>query len=307
MNEDNETYSSDSEISLLELFNIALKRRILLFSIIFCFSLIGIIVSFVTPNVYTSHALLAPAIQDNSLASKLGGMSSLAGFAGIDIGGESSSLSEEAMERIESFDFFSEHFVKNIKLENLMAVTRWDQETDTLIYDKGLYDPIAEKWVREVSFPKNVIPSHQEAYIYYLDILELSEDKNNNFVSISISHYSPIIAKKWLDMVIHKINETMRDIEKKNAEDSINFLNESTQFSNVQSVQYAISSLLEMQMQKYMLASVEKDYVYRVISKPLISEEPSSPNRLLICILGFLFGVIISGLIVIIIYLKKNI
>lgn len=307
MNEDNETYSSDSEISLLELFNIALKRRILLFSILFCFSLIAIIVSFVTPNVYTSHALLAPATQDNSLASKLGGMSSLVGFSGIDIGGESSSLSEEAMERIESFDFFSEHFVKNIKLENLIAVTGWDQETDTLIYDKGLYDPIAEKWVREVSFPKNVIPSHQEAYIYYLDMLELSEDKNNNFVSISISHYSPIIAKKWLDMVIYKINETMRDIEKKNAEDSINFLNESTQFSNVQSVQDAISSLLEIQMQKYMLASVEKDYVYRVISKPLISEEPSSPNRLLICILGFLFGVIISGLIVIIIYLKKNI
>ena len=98
----------------------------------------------------------------------------------------------------------------------------------------------------------------------------------------------------------------MREIEKKSSMDSINFLNQSKDFSDVQSIQSAISSLLEMEMQKYMIASVNQDYVYRIISKPLIPEEHSFPNELLICIIGFLFGVILSVIIVIIIYLKKH-
>ena len=120
-----------------------------------------------------------------------------------------------------------------------------------------------------------------------------------------MKHHSPIIAKEWLGIVINKINESMREIEKKSSEDSINFLNQSTDFSNVQSIQSAISSLLEMEMQKYMLASVNQDYVYRIISKPLIPEKPSFPNKLLILIMGFLLGVITSSIIVIIVYLKK--
>lgn len=307
MHEKKLTNYQDNEISLVELVNISLNRKGLLSSIVIGFSLLSLIYSLTLPNIYTSDALLAPSSQDESLSSRLGGLSSIAGFAGIDIGNETATLSAEAMERIKSFDFFAEHFLSNIKLENLMAVTRWDQETNFLIYDESIYDIVEKKWVREVSFPKKAKPSNQEAYLVYLDKIDINEDQNNNFVSISINHHSPILAKEWLGIVIHKINESMRDIEKKSAEDSINFLNQSTNFSNVQSIQFAISSLLEMQMQEYMLASVNQDYVYRIISKPLIPEEPSSPNRLLICILGFLFGVIVSGAIVITIYIKKYI
>ena len=306
MHEEKLINDHDNEISLEELFNIALNRKRLLSSIVFGFTLLSLIYVLIVPNIYTSSALLAPSSQDESLSSRLGGLSSLAGFAGIDIGEEAASLSDEAMERIKSLDFFTEHFLPNIKLENLIAVTRWNQETDTLTYDESLYDPFTNKWVRDVKFPKNVIPSDQEAYEFYIETIDLSEDQDTNFVSISMDHHSPIIAKEWLDIVIKKINESMREIEKKSSMDSINFLNQSKDFSDVQSIQSAISSLLEMEMQKYMIASVNQDYVYRIISKPLIPEEHSFPNELLICIIGFLFGVILSVIIVIIIYLKKH-
>lgn len=306
MHEEKLINDHDNEISLEELLNIALNRKRLLSSIVFGFTLLSLIYVLIVPNIYTSNALLAPSSQDESLSSRLGGLSSLAGFAGIDIGEEAASLSDEAMERIMSLDFFTEHFLPNIKLENLIAVTRWNQETDTLTYDESLYDPLTNKWVRDVKFPKNVIPSDQEAYEFYIETIDLSEDQDTNFVSISMDHHSPIIAKEWLDIVIKKINESMREIEKKSSMDSINFLNQSKDFSDVQSIQSAISSLLEMEMQKYMIASVNQDYVYRIISKPLIPEEHSFPNELLICIIGFLFGVILSVIIVIIIYLKKH-
>ena len=40
------------------------------------------------------------------------------------------------------------------------------------------------------------IPSKQDAYYEYKDILSISEDKNTKFVNISIQYQSPHVAKK---------------------------------------------------------------------------------------------------------------
>ena len=64
-------------------------------------------------------------------------------------------------------------------------------------------------------------------------MLSISLDQKNQFVSVSISHKSPFLAKKWLDIIIKNINESMREIDKQSALNSINFLNESSQVTNL--------------------------------------------------------------------------
>ncbi|MFL2726065.1 MAG: LPS O-antigen length regulator, partial [Gammaproteobacteria bacterium] len=159
---------------------------------------------------------------------------------------------------------------------------------------KKLFNQKESKWVRKVSHPKKIIPSDQEAYEKYIDIMRITENKQTSFVTLSIDHESPIMAKNWVEIIIKNINQSMREEEEKKAQSSINFLNESAKLTNIQSLKDAISSLLESQMQILMLAASNDDYIFKIIDSPIAPEEKSSPRRALICIIGTLLGVALS-------------
>ena len=145
-------------------------------------------------------------------------------------------------------------------------------------------------------------PSDQEAFEIYKMILSI-DDAGAGFYSISIEHQSPNIAKKWLDMIILNINESMRDIDKEASLNSINFLNELLTSNNMKSSKEVIANLLENQIQTLMLASSDKAYVFKIIDSPVSPEKKSGPSRALICILGGFFGVMLSLLVSFIMYL----
>ena len=98
----------------------------------------------------------------------------------------------------------------------------------------------------------------------------------------------------------------MREIDKKNAEKSINFLKETSKTTSIKSIQEAISKLLEIQMQTLMLASSNEEYIFKVIDSPRIPEIKSSPDRALICIIGTLLGLFLSSIFVLIKHYLKS-
>jgi len=289
----------DDEIDLRNLFHILWNKKLFISCLTSVFAIMSVLYSLSLPNVYTSSALLAPASEENSLSTQVGQFSGLASFAGLGLNNEGSSKTQEAIERIKSFEFFSKHFLPNIQLENLMAVKKWIPEENILKYDENLFNPDTKVWKRDVSYPRKIIPSHQEAYEeVYEKILSVSMNKNTGFVAISISHKSPIIAKKWLDLIILNINESMRELDKQSSQRSIDFLNESTQSTSVRSINDVISVLLENQMQTLMLANSQKDYVFKIIESPIAPEKKSGPGRALICILITFLGGLFSSCIV---------
>ena len=78
----------------------------------------------------------------------------------------------------------------------------------------------------------------------------------------------------------------------------IDFLNSSQQSTNIQSLRDSTSRLLENQMQTLMLASSNKDYIFKTLNSPIVPELKSGPPRAIICIAITLFGGILSVLIV---------
>ena len=161
-------------------------------------------------------------------------------------------------------------------------------------------------WVREPAYPKKTVPSNQEAFEIYKDILNIDVNQSSSFVKISIIHKSPLVAKKWLEIIIKNINESMREIDIKNAESSISYLNNYYEKINFQSLKDSVSNLQESQMQTLMLASSNADYIFKVIDKPIAPEKKFKPNRAIICILGTLLGLIFSILYTLIThYLRK--
>tara|TARA_B100001027_G_C16266045_1_gene332159 strand:+ start:139 stop:1077 length:939 start_codon:yes stop_codon:yes gene_type:complete len=288
------------EIDIKHVFSIFYKKKILILSFTLLSLFFSIIYAYLIPDLYKSSAILIPSSSEDSLSSKLSSYSPLAGLAGLGVASDEISKSQEALERMKSFEFFSQHFLPFIKLENLLAVNDWDYKKNILTYDKSIFDNKLKEWVRKADYPKGKKPSEQEAYKTYSKIINIYEDNKTSLVSISIEHQSPIIAKRWLDIIIENINESMREEDRQTAINSINYLNESSQSTNIQSLKDAIANLQETQMQTLMLTSSNKNYIFKTIDSPLISEEKFKPKRLLISIFGIFFGFLLGLTIVVV-------
>ena len=238
--------------------------------------------------------MLAPTNQEESLSSRLGDLSSLSGFAGLNIGSSQDKKSTEAIERIQSFHFFSEQLLPYIKLEDLIAVKVWNPQDNEVVYKKNIFDKSSNIWVREVNYPLQKIPSEQEAYKVYLDILTVNLDKNTSFVTIAIEHQSPKLAQEWVDIIVRQINQVMRDIDSQLAKKYIAYLSEASNTVKIQSVKESISRLLESQMNILMMSNSNDSYIFTLIDPPLISEEKLRPSRLIISLIGTLLGLMLS-------------
>jgi LPS O-antigen subunit length determinant protein (WzzB/FepE family) len=258
----------DDEIDLLELFLIAWNRKRFIIILTSAFAIFSIFYSLSLPNIYTSSSLLSPSKQNNAASSpNFTGMSGLANLAGVNLSSSSATKSDEAIERIRSFEFFTNYFLPSIKLEDLMAID-------------------------------NISPSSQKAFRKYKQTLNVYEDEITGFITISIQHQSPIVAKDWVELIVYNINESMRELDKQDAQNAINFLSQSSNSTNVQSIREVINRILESKMQTLMLASTNKAYIFKTIDSPIAPEVKSGPARSFICFMGTLIGGIISLLIV---------
>ncbi len=287
----NDSNDNNTELDLTEIFTTVWDNKKLIGSITSIAAILSVIVALILPNIYVSKSLLVPTSQEDSLSSKLSGLSSFAGIAGVALPKTGSNKSEEGVERIRSFEFFSTYFLPSIQLENIVAVKKWIPSDNSIVYDKKIFDKTSNQW------PEGR-PSAQEAYKFYGEALSIIQDKKTSFVSISIEHYSPYIAQKWVSIIIKEINESMRKVDQKQAENSIDYLNRSAQTTNVQPIKEAIAKLLESQMRTLMLTASNEAYVFKVIDSPIVPEKKSKPSRSLICILGTILGGLLSMIII---------
>ena len=284
----------DDEIDIGNIIQVIWKEKIKLFLITFIFSVITVFYALSLPNFYTSSALLAPSTSKNSMSSGLSGMSSLAGLAGISLPMDSSeNKSIEAIERIKSYEFFVTNFLPYIKLEDLVALEKWNPETSTLHYNKKIFNSSTGKFKENKNF-KNGKPSSQEAFKIYSRNIELVTTKKNSFVRIYLTHQSPDIAREWLELIIRNVNKVMQEEDKRMLQNSVEFLSEISKQNNLMAVDKAINNLLEVQIQNLMLANSNSAYVYKVLNSPISPEEKSSPQRAVICIVGAFIGFIIG-------------
>ena len=286
----------EDEIDFRELFHILWGRISYIGTITSIFFLISIMYAFMLPNIFQSQAMIMPMEENEGMKGMLGQYSGMASLAGISLPSESNSKAEEAIARIKSFEFFSNYFLPQIKLENLMGVKKWNQASNTLIYDKSDFNSESRQWVRKVSPPKSIIPSSQEAYEKYQKIMSISEDKKTSFITLSVEHESPFVAQQWVEIIMDKIDQVMRDQDRQTARKSIEYLNSLAPTVNYEEIKQALSLLQQEQMKRLMMVEVNDNYIFKVLDSPIVPEEKMKPKRLFIVILGSMLGVMLSVL-----------
>ena len=302
----NYNHKSEDIIDLKVLFFMLWNKKISIATITSIFAILSIFYSLSLPNIYQSSATLIPTTSNKSLSGSLSSFSSIANIAGIQVPNGEASKAQEAIKRINSLEFFSKYFLPEIKLQNLMAISQWLPEENLILYDSSIFDVKNDKWVVEDGNPNKKNPSNQEAFLAYKESLSISEDIKSSFVTITMKHKSPFISKKWVDLIIKKINSSMRTEDEKVALNSITFLNEYSKSINIQSLRSTISKLQESQMQILMIASSSDSYIFKTLDSAVVPEIKLGPKRSLICILGTLLGFMISTLSILILNYFKN-
>lgn len=284
------------EIDLRELLDALWDKKFYIGAITTIFALISIAYALMLPNIYKSKAIMIPVETSSQMSGMLGQYSGMASLAGIKLPSESGSKSIEAIARIQSFEFFSNHFLPHIMLENLLAVKKWNQTTNTITYNESSFNSESSQWVRKANHPRSIIPSSQEAYEKYIEIMSIAEDRKTLFVSLSVQHESPFIAQQWVELIIDQIDRVMRDEDRKEVMSSIEFLNNLAPTVNYEGIKRAFSSLQEEQIKKLMTIEALENYIFKALESPVPPEIKSQPNRLFIVIMGTMLGMMLGVL-----------
>ena len=290
----------EDEIDLKEVFYVLLDGRWLIISLTSFVSIIGVIYSLLLPNIYESKALLVPVNPSSGIAGALGNYSALAGLAGINLPSESDEGNyAKAIEKIGALSFFENSILVNINLQDLMAVKSWNSKTNTLVYDERIFNSISKTWVRKYSYPKQQIPSAQESFEEFKSKhLSISENKKTGFITLSIRHKSPFLAKQWTELVVNEVNSYYRQKDKYESEKAVSYLNQQISMTGLSEIKEVLAQLLQEEIKKLTLVEANQFYVFDYIDPPAVMEEESDPNRFLIFILSFLFGLMLSVLLV---------
>ena len=301
----NGNQQQDDEIGLAELWRAIWQEKWLIIAITTVFAIASVAYALSLPNIYKSEALLAPAAQESGgmggLASKFGGLASLAGI-NLDGGGgiDKTALALEIMKsRVFVTKFITEHEL----LVPLMATKGWDQGSNQLIYNQDAYDLNEKKWLREVKAPFKSEPSSQEAFKAFAKLVSASQDKASSMVTISVKHYSPVIAKQWVDWLIDAINEEMKTRDLSEAQKSISYLEQQLTKTRLNDLQNVLFDIIEEQTNTIMFTEVREQYAFKTIDPALVPEVKAGPKRALICVLGVFLGGILSVLTILVRYL----
>ena len=300
---------SKNEVDLNEFFNVIIDGKWFIGGITAFISIIAIVYSLSLPNIYKSSALLVvEKNSSDSLSGALGSYSGIANLTGITLPtGGNISNKKEAIEKINSLSFFENYIMPNILLPELMAVKSWNSDSNELIFDKKIYNKKSNIWTRDVSSTGYKIPTIQESYAeFHEEHLYLSEDAKTGFVTLSIKHQSPYVAKKWVELFVDKINLFYREKDKKESMKAISYLNERIGKTSYTEIKQAIASLIQVETQKLTMIEVNEFYVFDYIDPPAVMEHKAEPKRALICILGAILGTLLGSIMVLVNHYKNH-
>ncbi len=286
----------NDELNFREIFY-ALNKSKLKISLLSIFIFIPFLfISFFSPNIYKSSAVLASTSDSANSFSKLASSySSLASIAGISVpsSGEVDEIAA-SIEIMNSFNFF-EDFVNEYDLFFILeAHNGWDKRNNELIVDSSKYDLSSKSWISNDKFSINGKPSMQSAHRRFTESFSATIDKKTGFITLSYEHYSPYVAKDILDKLIKQINLIKKNQDIKFAQDSITFLKNEANNANIKEIKEVINALIQKQIETITLANAAPEYLMKQLSRPIAPELKSSPNRALMVVLGFLFSIILS-------------
>lgn len=231
------------------------------------------IYAFSLPNIYRSTGIYEVVGQSQASSQvKKSGLSSIAGAVGVSLGGGQTNQGDIIVKTIRSKTFL-EHLLKfDGVLPSLVSAKSFNSSTASLSFNEKIYSSVNNKWNRSV-------PTVHEAYKAYTKQLSVRQDQGDNFIYIEFNHISPIFAHDFVSLIIDQLNMILRNKSLIEANAALDFLETELTNTFLIELRNSISSLIQKQLEKKMLADVSKNFALKPIELPFIEEEKFSPSR----------------------------
>lgn len=264
----------------------------------------AIIYSLVVTPVFRSEALLKPTEQMSSGNASLGALAQRFGALATIAGANISPDVNEAIAIIESREF-TERLLLNDNLIRYIYQDQWDaeladwregEESMLASMRQWLSDLLASNAQGSASAQPGGYtgPSLEIAVRRFNAIRRVSLDRRTNFVKISVDWEDPVVARDWVQLIVDRVNESMRERTLREVNLTLDFLREQIDNEQNSALRSSMSMLYQQQLEKAMLATSRTDYSLQYLDRPSVPEMRRSPRRKLIVVGTFL----ISGMLV---------
>jgi len=285
-------YSSDGiEFNKLVALGWKGRKKITICFVIFFF--LSLIYAYSLNNIYKSEAIYT--VTPDSNTQNIPGVSAIASLTGINFNGSPVENKAAVVQQTIVSRAFLKHLISFDHIHaSIMVSEGYDSENKRLLLDEKKYNTSQKKWI-------STKPSLHQTHEHYIgEVLSVDNDPTAGFITISVSHVSPIFAKDLLELIAQEINQLMRLRDLKEASDSIEYLQEEAEQTKLIEIKESINELIKAQLETKMLSNVRKDYVLKPIEPPYLPEVKNSPNRMLILLIGAFVGFMIGFLLVLV-------
>jgi len=265
----------ENEITISYAYKLVARQRKNIAIGVLLIMIMTLLYAFTLPNVYRSTGIYEVAgTSETSSHVQKSGLSSIAGAVGVSLGGGQTNKGDIIVETIRSKTFL-EHLIKfDDVLPALLAAESYDLQSKKINFDESIFSSENKKWNYKV-------PSVHEAYIVYKRNLSVYQDQGDNFIYISFDHISPDFANDFLNLIIDELNLSLRKKSSIEANAALDFLESQLTGTFLIELRNSISTLIQKQLEKKMLADVSKNFALKPIESPFVEEEKHSPSRAL--------------------------
>ncbi len=285
----NNSYIEEDEIDLRELFATIWgnKYKIIIFT--FIITSLTIAYTLKLPNSYKSSVVLAP--QGQSKGVSLGGLSALAGMAGIDLGG-SSMDAYNSMNTIINDNAFEEMIIKKYNLDKKLTPKYMDKNLVFALGYRGIYDMFNSETKKDKSSNEVIFDTIKKLK----KIVSLSSDKKSGAIILSAELQDRFLAEKLLKIYLDETTSYLRKLDMQDINKKLKYYkNELSNISDIE-LKTQISQLISSLIQKKVLSSASEYYNVKLMTKPYVPfiKDKSKPKRALIVIVAFITSIILS-------------
>ncbi len=265
--------------------------------------LVGLAYALLASPRYTATSVMQPVEEQpagaaGALASKFGGLASL---AGVNLGGGGNK--EEYLAVLRSREL-AEKFVRRHAVAPKLMPALWDEE-------KGAWKE-APPWTTRVRRSVRGLlaavsgdagwrerhgaePTAGEVYRRFDEkVREVSEDLKTGLVSVSFTFTEPELAARWVNDYVAMANEEIRLRAIREAQAAVTYLKSEADRTTDMQLKNAIFDLIQSQMQRIATAKARPEYAFRVIDPAVVPERPSRPRRALAIFLALVAGLAVA-------------
>jgi uncharacterized protein involved in exopolysaccharide biosynthesis len=276
--------SEHDELSLLDIWRVIVAGRYWVVAITMLATIACASWAYLSTTIYRSSTVLVPANVDRSMgggSSALGQFGGLASLAGINIDTRDSQI-EEALAVLQSREFI-EKFISDHNLLPILFPKKWDARN--------------KQW----SVSEAKVPTPWKGYRYFVErVLSIDRDRKSGLITVSVDWRSRPEAAAWANEIVERANTEMRVRALAAAAASTQYLEKEREQTQLVETRAAINHLIESEIRKQTMASVTKEYAFRVVDRALPADVDDiwKPKRVLLLILGVIGG-LIFGIIVV--------